>query len=141
MSDGKFEKVTRSEKPLYGPRKLILCGFAAGLQDKFLKVLEVAGLQGLAAVWAAENMADDKIGQLIELPNGTGTGTDSSLPRTIVVAGISESELHSLMNTCRASGMQQPLWAVLTPVSEKWALRQLIVELESERKALGQKTV
>jgi hypothetical protein len=137
MNEGKFEKVTRSEKPLYGPRKLILCGFAADLQDKFLKILEIAGLQGLAAVWAAENMADDDIGQLIELPDGTGTGTDSTLPRTIVVAGVSQSELHSLMNTCRAGGMQQPLWAVLTPFSEKWTLRQLIVELESERKALG----
>ena len=138
MSDGKFEMVTRSEKPLYGPRKLIVCGFAADLQDKFLKVLAAAGLQGLAVVWTAANMADDEIGQLMELPDNTGAGIDSTLPRTIVVAGISESELHSLMDTCRAGGMKQALWAVLTTVSEKWSLRQLIAELESEDKALGE---
>ncbi len=136
MSDGKFEKVTRSDKSLYGPRKLILCGFTAGLQGKFLKVLEYAGLPDLAAVWAAETMANDEIGQIMELPNGTGSGTDSTLPRAIVVAGISENELHGLMDTCRAAGMQPALWAVVTPVSEKWTLGRLVTELEAERDAL-----
>jgi hypothetical protein len=136
MSDGKFEKVTRSEKTLYGPRKIILCGFTAGMQAKFEKVLDFAGLQGLAAIWAGEKRIDDTIGQLMELPAGTGAAADSTLPRTIVVAGISENELHNLMNTCRASGMKAALWAVLTPVSAKWTLRQLITELEAERAAL-----
>lgn len=139
MSEGKFEKVTHSEKPLYGPRKLILCGFAANLQVNFRKVLEVAGLQGLATVWATEKRASDEIGQLLELPAGTGTGTDSLLPRAIIVAGISENELHRLMNTCRASGMQPPLWAVVTPASEKWPLDQLLTELQAERNALQEK--
>lgn len=139
MSEGKFEKVTHSEKPLYGPRKLILCGFAANLQVNFHTVLEVAGLPGLATVWAAENRAADEIRQLLALPDGTGAGTDSPLPRAIIVAGISENELHRLMNTCRASGMQPPLWAVVTPVSEKWTLDQLVTELQAEHKALQEK--
>jgi len=140
MRDGTFEKVTRSAKTLYGPRKLLLCGFAAGMQTNFAKVLEFTGLPDLEVVWVAADQADDEIGQLLELAPGSGAGTDSSLPRAIVVAGISENELHSLMNTCRASGMKSALWAVLTPVSEKWTLRQLLVELEAERTALQDKT-
>ena len=140
MSDGKFEKVSRSEKALYGPRKLILCGFAAGMQANFLKILEFTGLPDLDLVWAAEERADEAIGDIMELPAGTGAGTDSALPRAIVVAGISESSLHNLMNTCRASGMKPALWAVLTPVSEKWTLRQLVTELEAERTALQEKS-
>ena len=136
MSDGKFEKVTRSEKTLYGPRKLILCGFPAGMQANFTKVLAFAGLQGLDVVWATEDRADAAIGHLLEQPADTGAETDSTLPRAIIVAGISENELHTLMNTCRASGMQPALWAVLTPVSEKWPLGQLLAELEAERNAL-----
>ena len=139
MSDGKFEKVTQSDKPLYGPRKLIVCGFAAALQGQFHKVLAFAGLQGLAPVWATGDQADLEIRQLVELPDGTGAGSDSNLPRAIIVAGISENELHTLMNTCRASGMQPPLWAVLTPVSETWTLRQLVAELRAERDALEKK--
>ncbi len=139
MSEGKFEKVTRSEKALYGPRKLILCGFAAGMQANFLKILEFTGLQDLDLVWVAEDRADDEIGTIMELPAETGANTDSALPRAIVVAGIRENDLHSLMNTCRASGMQKALWAVLTPASEKWTLRQLLAELEAERTALQEK--
>ncbi len=139
MSDGKFEKVTQSAKALYGPRKLILCGFAAGMQANFFKILEYIGLQDMDVVWAAENRADDEIGQIMKLPAGTGADADSGLPRTIVVAGISENDLHNLMNTCRASGMQPALWAVLTPVSEKWPLRRLVAELEAERTALQKK--
>ena len=139
MSDGKFEKVTQSAKALYGPRKLILCGFTAGMQANFLKILEYIGLQDLGVVWAAEDRADDEIRQIMELPAGTGADSDSGLPRAIVVAGISENDLHNLMNTCRASGMKQALWAVLTPASEKWPLRQLVAELEAERTALQEK--
>ncbi len=139
MSDGKFEKVSRSDEPLYGPRKLILCGFAAGMQANFHKILEFTGLQALDLVWATEDQADDEIENIVELPAGTGTDTDSALPRAIVVAGISENDLHNLMNTCRASGMKQALWAVLTPASEKWPLRQLLAELEAERTALQEK--
>ena len=136
MSDGKFEKVTRSEKALYGPRKLVLCGFSAGLQVNFNKVLAYAGLQGIAIVWASAKEAGNTIARLMALPPGTGSGTDSTLPRVIIVAGISERELHALMDTCRASGMKQALWAVLTPASEEWPLRQLVAELEAERRAL-----
>ena len=139
MTDGKFEKVTRSEKTLYGPRRLILCGFAAGLQDTFFKILEYSKLPDIDLVWAGEAQADEKIGQIMELPNGTGADIDSTLPRAIVVAGISENDLHNLMNTCQASGMQPPLWAVLTPVSETWPLGELITELAAERDALAKK--
>jgi hypothetical protein len=140
MSDGTFEKVSRSDKTLYGPRKLLLCGFAAGMQANFAKVLEVTGLGDLDVVWVTAEQADTEIGQLVEMPPGTGAGNDSALPRAIIVAGIRENELHNLMNTCRASGMKQALWAVMTPVSEKWTLRQLLVELEAERTALQEQS-
>lgn len=139
MNAGTFEKVTQSTKALYGPRKLLLCGFAASMQANFAKVLEFSGLAELDVVWVSAAQADDEIGQLMELTPGTGTGIDSDLPRAIVVAGIGENELHSLMNACRASGMKSALWAVLTPVSEKWTLRQLLVELEAEHTALQDK--
>ena len=139
MSDGGFEKVTRSEKTLYGPRKLILCGFAAGMQANIHKILEYINLKDLGLIWATEDQADDEIRQIVQLPSGSGSGTDSALPRTIVVAGVTENDLHNFMNTCRASGMQAALWAVLTPASEKWTLRQLIAELDTERAALAQK--
>ena len=38
MGDAAFEKVTTSDKPIYGPRKLMLCGFSSGAQSNFESV-------------------------------------------------------------------------------------------------------
>jgi hypothetical protein len=59
-------------------------------------------------------------------PDGFGGGTASDLPRAVIVAGISEKELHLLMSGCRKAQMQQALWATLTPTSTDWALKDLL---------------
>ncbi len=122
---------------MYGPEKLLLCGFPAGAQSKFAKVLERSGLAQIPIVWANHENAGQTLSALLELPDGTGSGLDSTLPRAVIVSGITENQLHSLMAVCRKSGMQQALWAALTPTSETWALDQLLGELNKERKALS----
>ena len=137
MTDGTFEKVRHSDSRLYGPEKLLLCGFPAPAQPKFMAVLEMAGLDATPVVWVDEPLATQPVSALLDLPPGSGTGNASTLPRAIVVSGITENQLHTLMAICRQAGMQQALWAVLTPVSEKWPLSQLLAELTAERKALS----
>lgn len=131
-----FEKVTRSEKLLYGPRKLLLCGFAAESQKKFSTVLESVGLSDVPKVWVAAEQGATALAELLELPDGSGSGAASSFPRAVIVAGITEAQLISLMTACKKSGMQNPLWAVLTPASETWTVPQLLAELAREREAL-----
>jgi hypothetical protein len=131
-----FEKVTRSEKILYGPRKLLLCGFAAESRDKFNAVLGMVGLADVPKVWVATKQGATALADLLELPDGSGSEAASALPRAVIVAGITESQLISLMTVCKKSGMQNALWAVLTPVSETWTVAQLLAELAREREAL-----
>jgi hypothetical protein len=136
MVDAGFQKVTQSNEALYGPRKLLLCGFAAEVQPKFRKLLEMIGLAGLPLVWVAQDQADMQVGELARLGDGTGTDASSDLPRAIIMSGITQNELHMLMAGCRKSGMQQPLWATLTPTSEHWSLRNLLKELAAEHRAM-----
>lgn len=135
-----FEKVTRSEKLLYGPRKLLLCGFDAEARTKFNAVLNATGLADVAKIWVTMEQGSMALADVLELPDGSGTGGVSVPPRAIIVAGVTESQLISLMTICRKSGMQQTMWAVLTPVSEKWTVRQLLTELAREREALQKKS-
>ena len=139
MSDAEFQKVTQTDDSLYGPRKLLLCGFAAEVQSKFNELLKMIGLTELPLVWVTEDQADTRVGDLIQLKDGSGTGASSTLPRAIIMAGISQKELHILMSGCRQSGMQQPLWATLTPTSETWAIKELLKELAAEHKAMQQR--
>ena len=136
MSQATFEKISRSDKPLYGPRKLLLCGFTADIQPKFGAVLEMAGLADIPKVWVKPEQAHHRLSDLLDLQDETGRGTDSALPRAIIVSGITEKSLHRLMTVCRKSGMKQALWAVLTPTSETWTMQALLNELANERKAM-----
>jgi len=139
MVDATFEKVTTSDKSLYGPRKFLLCGFPAGAQSKFETVLEMVGLGDVPKIWVSEDQGDMVLSALLQLPDNNGASISSSLPRTIVVAGISQNELINLMTVCKKAGMMNALWATLTPTSENWALQQLIAELAAEQKAMAEK--
>jgi hypothetical protein len=137
MTDGTFEKVQHSDNRMYGPPKLLLCGFPAPAQPKFKSVLKMAGLEDINLLWANETHDGSALADLIALPDGSGSGVGSDLPRAIIVSGITENQLHGLMTLCRKTGMQQSLWAALTPTSETWPLAQLLTELQAERKALS----
>lgn len=134
-----FEKVTRSEKILYGPRKLLLCGFGAESQKKFETILGLVGLSDVPKVWVTPQQGAAPLAELLELVADSGAGASSNLPRAVIVAGITEAQLIGLMTVCKKSGMQQAFWAVLTPVSEKWTVEQLLAELAREREALQKK--
>jgi len=136
MADDGFQKVDQSDNMLYGPRKLLLCGFAAEVQPKFITLLDMIGLSSIPLVWVTQDQADIHVGELVQLDDGAGTGASSELPRAIIMSGISQNELHTLMAGCRKSGMQQPLWATLTPTSESWPIQNLLKELASEHQAM-----
>ena len=136
MADATFEKITSSDKPLYGPEKLVVCGFSKEVQPKFEMVMEMAGLKRVPLVWALDIQTEKPLSEVFSLAPGTGQGASSTLPRAIIVAGITERQLHTLMAVCRKAGMRQALWATLTPVSEAWRLKELLAELSAERKAL-----
>ena len=139
MSKHGFEKVRHSDKCLYGPRKLLLCGYAQEVQPKFRALLQMLGIDNLPLVWIAAEHADKSLNELIELPDGWGLSQASSLPRAIIVSGISENELHLLMSGCRKAGMGQALWAALTPTSIQWPLHKLLMQLSAEHKAMSSK--
>ncbi len=137
MTDGTFEKVQHSDSRMYGPPKLLLCGFSLQVQPAFIEVLKMAGLEDTAVVWANEDNQKETLLALLALPDGAGKGRGSTLPRAIIVSGITENQLHTLMTLCRKSGMPPSLWAALTPTSETWPLGQLLNELQAERKTLS----
>ena len=139
MAEAKFERIKPSDKPLYGPHKLLLCGFSSGAQSNFNAALKMVGLSNVPKIWVSENQSHAVLSDLLELADGAGEGKSSQLPRAVIVSGILEKELFSLMRVCKKTGMTNTLWATLTPTSENWTIHQLLAELLSERKAMQRK--
>lgn len=134
-----FEKIENTDRCIYGPRRLLLCGFSSQAQSKFQALLKMLEIGHLPLVWVTDDRSDTPLGELLQLPDGTGAQQDSGLDRAIVVAGIAEKELHQLMSGCRQAGMQNALWAALTPTSEKWTMAGLIAELKAERETMAKR--
>jgi hypothetical protein len=135
-----FEKVTRSEKILYGPRRLLLCGFGAEARTKFESLIGMVGLADVPRVWVTTEQGTAPLSDLLLLADGSGADAASELPRAVIVAGITEAHLIGLMTACKKTGMQPALWAVLTPVSETWTVGQLLAELVREREAMQKRS-
>jgi len=136
MSDAIFEKVSQSDKPMYGPRKLLICGFSSEAQSKFVTLLKLIGLSELPKIWVTGEQANSLISEVLVLEDNTGWGISSELPRAVIMSGLTQNELHLLMSGSRKSGMKPPLWATLTPTSETWTVINLLQELAAEHQVM-----
>ena len=137
MTKASFEKIDQSAALLYGPAKLLLCGFTPRAQSAFRALLAILNMSDLPIVWVGDSQIEARLGDLVQLPDGSGEGLPSDMPRAIIVSGITQGALHRLMSGCRKAGMKKALWAVLTPTSEKWLIQRLLRELTAERDALS----
>ena len=139
MSEGGFEKVSPSDKPMYGPRKLLICGFSADIQPHVVKLMEILKLSEIPRIWVTEEYVGSLISEVLALADDTGLGVSSDLPRAIIMCGLTQNQLHMLMSGSREAGMKPPLWATLTPTSETWAVQDLLKELAAEHQAMQQR--
>lgn len=137
MSKGNFKKIQSSGKCVHGPRALMLTGFSAGVQTRFKTLVETLGLSDVALIWATDDQSKTIIDDLVQLPDGSGSGESSSLRRAIIVGGITEHELQILISGCAKAGLKKVLWAALTPTSVTWPLGQLLSELAAEHAAMS----
>jgi hypothetical protein len=138
MSPSGFSKVGASaKKRLYGPRAVLVCGYAAAEQNALLDMMERFRLADIPAVFACAEDTDKSVSSLLALPPGHGRGQDSPLPRAIVLSGVTEKELSTFMAAWKHLGLPRQNWATLTPTSEAWELMDLLTELDLERIALS----
>jgi hypothetical protein len=131
-----FSRVSRSSQALYGPRKLLICGFTPEGQTAVDDVIAAAAIQELPLIYARSSDLEILMADILSQVENTGRDEASRMPAAIIMSGITENELHQLISSYRHVGMPEPLWATLTPTSESWTLRQLLTELSAERQAM-----
>lgn len=139
MSDGDFQAVGTSDERMFGPRKIIVCGFSADDQEAFREMTAAAGMAAMPMVFAGAGEAAATLGEIVGMPEGTGEGQASDLERAVILSGLTEKELHAVMAGYRGLGLPGPLWATLTESSVGWPLSELLKELAAEREAFLQR--
>lgn len=139
MTDSKdtFTKVEKSsQKPMYGPRGLLVCGMDDAMRRSFQEGIDALGFSDLPVVFVGRVHLDDEVGDLLNRANIPPAQSPADAPLAIVMSGMTEKELHTLVGAYRQSPMPRPLWASLTPTSEHWPLGRLLSELAAERAAI-----
>jgi hypothetical protein len=136
MSEETFSRVEPSEERMYGPRGVVVCGYPPGEHAPLIELLERICGKDLTVRFAGEEAAGETLSDLLTHPHRRGEGPESGLSRALVLSGLTQKELHTLMAAYRQSGLPAQLWAVLTPTTEGWPLRQLLAELAREADAM-----
>ena len=137
VDSSNFSQVSRTSQVLFGPRKLLVCGFTPEGQTQLGDVIAVSKISDLAVIYAASADLELVLADIMARPKNAGRNEISRMPAAIIMAGITENELHQLISSYRRAGLPNPLWATLTPISESWTLRQLLKDLSAEREALA----
>jgi hypothetical protein len=132
----KFKKVGHSKKRMYGPRALLICGYPAEEHNPFLEMLEKIGLAGVPVIFATSRDLESAVGDLLTSENKVGVKETSPTQRAVIMSGLTQKELHTLMDVYRKAAFPSQLWASLTPVSEHWPLGTLLEELDAESKSI-----
>ena len=133
---GEFQKIDKSEKKMYGPRGLLVCGYQEEERILFLDFINKIKMSDIPVIFAVNEDVEKDLGDLFNFKHKSGITGASELPRSVIMSGLSQSELHGLMGAYREAGFIRQIWASLTPTSETWTLKALLIELLAEAKAI-----
>ena len=96
-------------------------------------------MDDIPVVFGVNTDVNSTLGEIFNHDHKAGMTHPSDLPRTVIMSGLSQNELHGLMGAYRGEGFVQQLWATLTPVSESWTLKALLIELLAEAEKMRKK--
>ena len=133
---GRFTKIGKNKKRMYGPRGLLVCGYPEEERTGFRDLADKAGLGDIRIVFATSRDLEIGTGDILRRENRPGAKGDSDIPRAVVMSGLTQNELHRLMAAYKESGRSRQIWATLTPFSEEWTLKHLLRELRAEEGAM-----
>lgn len=131
-----FRPIGDSDKKLHGTPAVLASGFSAEEQAQLHAQFPAWGLPNVPLIVIAPDTLPLTLAQATTLPDQTNFGQTPELPRAVVMSGLMERQLNSLMGGYRAAGFVRPLWASVTPHSESWTVKYLLVELLKEREAM-----
>ena len=134
---GTFQEVGDSVARMYGPRGLIVCGMSAEEQEAVFSLIQNGLSDQLPVIFVSDDMVGKSLKEILSLDAGHGKGQSSNTHRSMIMSGFSEQELHWLIANYRSLGLPRPLWATLTPISEKWDIKHLLEELAAEDASYG----
>ena len=125
---------------MYGSTCILVCGYGPADQTEILSLLEKNGFSDLPVLFATSQDLHRTLKDIFSGAPLSGQGDPSGMSRAIIMSGFAENELHRLIGAYREARLPSQHWATLTPISEGWALKDLLKELAAEAEAMRKQT-
>lgn len=81
---GRFTKIEKSKKSMYGPKGLLVCGYHEEERTDFLNLVDEAGLAGIWVFFASSHDLGTSVGGILTHKNKAGFVGTSNMPRALV---------------------------------------------------------
>ncbi|MGN0600291.1 MAG: DUF3783 domain-containing protein [Oscillospiraceae bacterium] len=107
-------------------------------QENLAALAQIADKLRIKLVIAEDDSADTPIGYFAGL-NGFAKSEKSCESKfgCLVLAGLSDSKINSVLSEIKKAHLSIPLKAILTPMNRSWSIKKLSAELAQERERLG----
>ncbi len=135
-AESTFRPVGDSDERMHGATAVLVSGLEVEQQQALRGLMDASGLTEVPTVYIVEAFIEHSLFELSRMPNETRAGQTAKLPRAVIMSGMTEKELHTLMDAYRETDLPKPHWATVTPTTEQWPIKRLLIELLKESEAL-----
>mgnify|MGYP000870061606 CR=1 FL=1 len=136
MTDATFRKLDDSNQRGPGPRIILIGGFQANEVVLLKEFVDKTFTDKIRLRLCTANMLEKTLGDALSRPVEDNPAPPDKLPRFLLLSGMSNQEIHALINRYGSTGLPRPMFAATTPANMNFMLRQLLLELLQEHKAM-----
>ncbi|HPM75725.1 MAG TPA: DUF3783 domain-containing protein [bacterium] len=136
MTDATFRQLDNGEQRGPGPRIILIGGFQADEVMLLKEFVDRTFPERIRLRLCTAQMLDKTLGDALSQPVDDNPAPPDKLPRFLLLSGMSNREIHALINRFGSTGLPRPLFAATTSANLHFLLRQLLLELLQEHKAM-----
>ena len=136
MSQGEFKRIDQDEGAPLGPLALLLCGFSLEESRTLSAYLGTIDSSEHRVVLCTEPMLTQALGQALTTTEEVPPVPPDKLPRVIVLSGMTGAQVRVFLDQYSSTQLSRPIFATATPSNLNFTVRDLLVELLQEHRAM-----
>ncbi len=139
MADETFSRVDEADEPRIGPEAVLVCGFSSEEFPAVESLLKAIGAEPHRITPCTEAMLSQRLEDALATTGQDPPVPPDKLPRTMVLSGFREGQVRELMKRYGSTGLARPIFATTTPSNLDFTVRELLVHLLQEHRAMQER--
>ena len=136
MTDKPFERLEDGGEESLGPEAALLCGFSADEVPAIRALLGSIGAGEHRTLLCSDIMLSQKLREALKAEEALPPLPPDKLPRVMVLSGLPGDRVRDLLAGYKTTGLPRPIFAVTTASNLDFTVRELLVDLLREQRAM-----